>query len=76
MSKMKIFIWKEQVCFAPEKFMAANFAFCKLKIIKLFHPSLLDKLHYWHVAENRNWLTANVSGVFTGLVEYFKRKMI
>lgn len=69
MSKMKIFIWKEQVCFAPEKFMTANFAFCKLKIIKLFHSSLLEKLHYWHVAEN-------VSGVFTGLVEYFKRKMI
>lgn len=57
MSKVKTFIWKDQVC----KSMAANFAFCTLKIIKLFHSSPLGKLHYdWHVAENRNWLTVSV----------------
>jgi len=61
MSRMKTFIWKDRVCSAPEKFMAANFAFCTLKIIKLFHSSPLNKLHYdRHVATNRNWLTVSV----------------
>lgn len=40
--------------------MAANFAFCTLKTIKLFHSSPLNKLHDdRHVAENRNWLTVS-----------------
>lgn len=58
----RILIWKDQVCFAPEKFMAANFAFCILKIIKLFHSSPFNKLHYdRHVTENTSWLTVSVS---------------
>jgi hypothetical protein len=28
MSKVKTFVWKNQGCFVPVKFMAAHFAFC------------------------------------------------